>query len=149
MNWAAIIWLVLMIVFICAESATVSMTSLWFALGALVAMIASLLGAQLWLQVCLFVAVSAVLLWLLRPVAKKYFTPMLVRTNVDAIIGTEGIVTAQINNLNAVGTVKLSGLEWSARSSSGDPIAPGTRVKVDRIEGVKAYVTPVEIKEKV
>ena len=149
MNWAAIIWLVLMVVFICAESATVSMTSLWFAVGALIAMIASLLGAQLWIQVCLFVAVSAVLLWLLRPVAKKYFTPKLVRTNVDAVIGTEGIVVEEIDNLRATGTVKLGALQWTARSTSGEKILPGTCVKVDRIEGVKAFVTPVEIKEKV
>lgn len=149
MNWAAIIWLVLMTVFICAEMATVSMTSLWFAAGALVAMIAGLLGAQLWLQVCLFVAVSAVLLWLLRPVAKKYFTPKLVRTNVDAVIGTEGIVIDEIDNLRSVGTVKLGALQWTARSTSGETVLPGTRVRVDRVEGVKAFVTPVEIKEKV
>lgn len=149
MNWAAIIWLVLMTVFICAEMTTVSMTSLWFAAGALVAMIAGLLGAQLWLQVCLFVAVSAVLLWLLRPVAKKYFTPKLVRTNVDAVIGTEGIVIDEIDNLRSVGTVKLGALQWTARSTSGETVLPGTRVRVDRVEGVKAFVTPVEIKEKV
>ena len=145
MNWAAIVWLVLMILFICAETATVSMTSLWFAAGALVAMIASLLGAQLWVQALLFVAVSAVLLWLLRPVAKKYFTPKLVRTNVDAVIGIEGIVTAEVDNLKATGTVKLGALEWSARSTNGEPITPGTRVRVDRVEGVKAYVTPVDV----
>ena len=91
------------------------------------------------------VAVSAVLLWLLRPVAKKYFTPKLVRTNVDAVIGTEGIVTAEVDNLKATGTVKLGALEWSARSTNGEPITPGTRVRVDRVEGVKAYVTPVDV----
>ena len=146
MNWAAIIWLGLTFLFICSELATVSMTSLWFAAGALAAVIASLLHVPVAVQVVLFVAVSGVCLWLLRPVVKKCFTPKLVRTNVDAMIGKEGIVTAQIDNLMATGTVKLSGLEWSARSSSGAPIAPGIRIKVDRIEGVKVYVTPVEDK---
>ena len=102
MNWAAILWLALMILFICMESATVSMTSLWFAAGALVALIASLLHAPIALQVVLFLAVSIALLWLLRPVAQKYFTPKLVRTNVDAVIGTEGIVTAQVEYIKKV-----------------------------------------------
>jgi len=149
MNWAAILWLALMILFICMESATVSMTSLWFAAGALVALIASLLHAPIALQVVLFLAVSIALLWLLRPVAQKYFTPKLVRTNVDAVIGTEGIVTAQVDNLKATGSVKLGALEWSARSTSGEPIEPGTRVKVDRVEGVKVYISPVEVTQTV
>jgi len=149
MNWAAIVWLALMILFICMESATVSMTSLWFAAGALVALIASLLHAPVALQVVLFLAVSIALLWLLRPIARKYFTPKLMRTNVDAVIGTEGIVTAQVDNLKATGAVKLGSLEWTARSTSGEPIEPGTRVKVDRIEGVKAYISPVEVTQTV
>lgn len=149
MNWAAIVWLALMILFICMESATVSMTSLWFAAGALVALIASLLHAPVALQVVLFLAVSIALLWLLRPIARKYFTPKLMRTNVDAVIGTEGIVTAQVDNLKATGAVKLGALEWTARSTSGEPIEPGTRVKVDRIEGVKAYISPVEVTQTV
>ena len=149
MNWAAIVWLALMILFNCMESATVSMTSLWFAAGALVALIASLLHAPVALQVVLFLAVSIALLWLLRPIARKYFTPKLMRTNVDAVIGTEGIVTAQVDNLKATGAVKLGALEWTARSTSGEPIEPGTRVKVDRIEGVKAYISPVEVTQTV
>ena len=145
MNWAAIVWLVVLVLCLWTETVTVSLTSVWFAAGALVAAVASLFAAPLWLQASLFVVVSAVLLLLLRPVAKKYFTPKLVRTNVDAVIGTEGIVTGAIDNLRAEGTVKLGALEWSARSTSGEAIAPGTRVRVDRVEGVKAYVTPVEV----
>ena len=145
MNWAAIIWLAVMLISVSIELGTVSLTSLWFACGALVAMIASLLHAPLALQVVLFLSVSVALLFLLRPVVKKYLNPRLVRTNVDAVIGTEGIVTAQVDNLKATGSVKLGALEWSARSTSGEVIEPGTRVKVDRIEGVKAYVTPAEV----
>lgn len=145
MNWAAIFWLLLLVFFIWTEAATVTITSLWFAIGALVAMLASLLGAQLWLQVVLFVAVSGLLLLLLRPIVRRHFTPKLIRTNVDAVIGSEGIVTTQIDNLQAQGTVKLGAVEWSARSTAGDIIKPGTQVKVDRIEGVKVFVTPVEV----
>ena len=143
MSW---VWMAVMLLCISTEIATVSITSLWFAMGALVALIASVFYVPPVVQAVLFVSVSGASLWLLRPVVKKYFTPKLTRTNVDAIIGTEGIVTEEINNLLAVGTVKLAAMQWSARSSSGDPIAPGTRIKVDRIEGVKVYVTPVEDK---
>lgn len=145
MNWTAILWLAAMVLFLWMELSTVTMVSLWFAVGALVALVASLLGAQLWLQAVLFVAVSGILLLLLRPLTKKYFTPGLTRTNADALLGAQGIVTAEINNLLATGQVKLGGLEWTARSTAGETIPAGTQIKVDRIEGVKVYVTPVEV----
>lgn len=144
MNWAAIIWLVLMIFFLFMEASTVSIVSLWFAFGALSAMIASFFGAEIWLQILLFAGVSCILLAALRPLARKYFTPKLTRTNVDAVIGQTGIVTEQIDNLSAQGKVKLGAVEWSARSTAQEPIAPGTKVTVDRIEGVKVFVTPVK-----
>ena len=140
-----IIWLVLMIAFLIAEAATVVTISLWFAGGALVALVASLLGAPLWLQVTLFFLVSAALLGSLRGMVRKHFTPMLERTNVDAIIGSSGYVTAEIENIKATGTVKLGAMEWSARATAGAPIAVGTLVKVDKIEGVKVFVTPAEV----
>ena len=145
MDNLVIIWLVLMIIFLVAEAATVTITSLWFAAGALVALIAGALGAKFWLQVVLFVAVSAGMLMALRPVIKKHFTPKLVRTNVDAIIGTQGYITADVDNIAATGTVKLGAMEWTARSADGKPIPKGTLVKVARIEGVKAFVVPVEV----
>jgi len=143
MNWAALIWFVLMLFFLMMESSTVAVIALWFAAGSLVAMIASLVGAQLWLQVVLFFAVSVVLLAALRPLTKKLFTPKLVKTNVDAVIGTVGVVTTRVDNIAATGQVKLGAMEWSARSVSGQTIEKGTQVKVDRIEGVKAFVSPI------
>lgn len=140
-----IIWLVLMIAFLIAEAATVVMISLWFAGGALVALVASLLGAPLWLQVTLFFLVSAALLGSLRGMVRKHFTPKLKRTNVDAIIGSSGYVTAEIDNIKATGTVRLGAMEWTARATAGAPIAVGTLVKVDKIEGVKVFVTPAEV----
>lgn len=144
MNWAAVIWFALMIFFVAVESSTVVMVSLWFAIGALAAMIASLFGGQVWLQVVLFFAVSAGMLALLRPLLRKHFTPKLVRTNVDAVIGSTGLVTAAIDNAVSQGQVKLGAIEWTARSTSGEKIEAGTLIKVDRIEGVKVYVTPVQ-----
>lgn len=142
----AMIWLVLMIVFLIAEAVTVTMVSLWFAAGSLAAMIAAMLGGPVWLQVILAVAVSAVLLACLRPMVRKNFTPRIKATNVDAVIGTQGYVTAAIDNIAATGQVKLGGMEWTARSVSGSPIPAGTLVKVEKIEGVKAFVAPVEEK---
>ena len=140
-----IIWPVLMIAFLIAEAATVVTISLWFAGGALVALVASLLGAPLWLQVTLFFLVSAALLGSLRGMVRKHFTPKLERTNVDAIIGSSGYVTTEIDNIKATGTVKLGAMEWTARATNGAPLAVGTLVKVDKIEGVKVFVTPAEV----
>lgn len=145
MDWFAILWLVLMVVFILIEVSTVSMVSIWFAGGALTALIANLCKAQLWLQVVLFAVVSAALLIALRPLARKYFTPRLTKTNVDAVVGTEGLVIQRIDNLNATGCVKLGGVEWSARSTSGEVLEEGIRIRVDRVEGVKVFVTSVEV----
>ena len=140
-----IIWLILMIVFLMVESQTVTMVSLWFGAGALAALIAALCGAELWLQIVLFFAVSIVLLAALRPLARKYFTPKTTKTNVDSVIGMQGLVTADINNVTAQGQVKLGAMEWTARSTSGEPIKAGTLVKVDKVEGVKAFVTPAQV----
>ena len=145
MNWAAIIWLVLMVIFLIAEASTVTMVSLWFALGAIGAMIVSLLGAPVWLQVLVFVVVSAIMLAMLRPLTKKFMNPKIVRTNVDSVVGTSGLVMEAIDNVTAKGQVKLGHMFWTARSTSGEPIAEGTLVRVDYIEGVKVFVTPAEV----
>ena len=145
MNWAAIIWFVLLVLFFAIEASTVIVVSIWFAAGSVVALIASFLGAPSWLQILLFFVVSILLLLALRPVTKKYFTPKLTKTNIDSVIGSVGIVTAAIDNIEAVGTIKLGAMEWTARSTNGEQIPVGTRVRVDRIEGVKAFVTPVEV----
>lgn len=140
-----IIWLSLMIVFLMMESQTVTMVSLWFGVGALAALIVALCGGEIWLQIVLFFAVSIILLAALRPLVKKYFTPKIVKTNVDSVIGSQGLVTADIRNIPAQGQVKIGGMEWTARSTSGEPIPVGTLVQVDKIEGVKVFVTPIEV----
>ena len=150
MNWAAIIWFVIMAVFLIVEAACpFHLVSIWFAAGALVSLVISMLGGELWLQIIAFCIVSGALLAGLWPFIRKFLNPHLTATNVDSVIGTEGIVTADIDNLNAVGQVKLGGMEWTARSTSGDKITAGTRIRVDRIEGVKAFVSPAEVTETV
>ena len=143
MNWAAITWLVLMILFLVAEASTVALVSLWFAFGCLAALLTALFGGAVWLQMTLFLVVSAIALLMLRPLARKYLIPKLSPTNVDSVIGTEGFVTSHIDNRAASGQVKLGAMFWTARSSSGAEIPEDTLVKVDRVEGVKVFVTPV------
>ena len=146
MNISAIIWFVLLLVFLVVEAACpIHLVSIWFAAGALVAMIASFLGAAVWLQIVLFLIVACALVVLLWPFIKKFLNPKLAKTNIDAIVGSEGYVTADIDNIAATGQVKLGAMEWTARSTSGQPIPKGTLVKVDRIEGVRAYVSLEEV----
>ena len=149
MNWAAIIWLILMIVFILMETTTVMLVSVWFAAGALVALILSLFSLPLPVQVIAFAVVSCGLLALLRPMVQKFLKPKIVKTNVDSVIGSTGPVTVAIENNTAVGQVKLGALYWTARSTTGNPIPEGTLVRVDRVEGVKVYVSTVEVSAKV
>lgn len=145
MNWAAILWLVLMVLFLVAEAATVTLVSLWFAAGALAAMIVCLLGGAVWTQTVAFLAVSVVLLLALRPLVRKYVTPKLTATNIDSVIGSTGLVTVAIDNVTAAGQVKLGPMVWTARSSSGAVIPEGTMVRVDKVEGVKVFVSPAEV----
>lgn len=141
MNTFAIIWFGAMLLFLMLESSTVSLVSIWFAAGSLCAMITNFCGGALWLQVVIFLAVSIVLLASLRPMIRKFFTPKLVKTNADALIGATGRVTQDIDNDLSQGQVKLSGMEWSARSTLGDKIPTDTMIRVDRIEGVKVFVS--------
>lgn len=144
MNYEAIFWLAAMIIFIATECATVSLVSVWFAIGALAAIVVSLVGGGLVLEVVVFLLVSILLLASLRTVVRKYINPKLVRTNTDSLIGCVGVVTTPVNNVAALGQVKINGMEWSARSSTGAPLPEGAQVRIDRIEGVKLFVTLAE-----
>ena len=143
MNLWAIIWLALMIVFIIMEAATVQLISTWFALGALAAMIVSLIGGELWLQVVVFFTVSIVLFAMLWPLAKKHLKPKLVATNTDALVGRVCVVTERIDPLEG-GRVKLGDVTWSARSESGAQIPAGAQVKIMKIQGAKVFVETVK-----
>lgn len=142
-----IIWAALLVLFTVGEAVTVGLTAVWFAAGALAGLIAALLGGPLWLQIGLFILVSALSLAAIRPIAKKYFNSRVEPTNADRSIGQVAPVIEEIDNLQAKGAVRLGGLSWSARSESGEVIPEGTLVRVLRIEGVKVFVE--EVKENV
>ena len=136
-----IIWLILLIVFIGVEAGTLGLTSIWFAGGALVALVAAALHAPVWLQLILFLATALLLLIFTRPVAVKYFNKDRAKTNMDSIVGKQAIVTAEIDNLMSAGKVVVSGQEWSARSlEEGITIQEGAVVVVEAISGVKLIV---------
>lgn len=150
MNWAAIIWTALVVGFLIIEAVcAVHLVSIWFAAGALVALVIATLGGAPWLQTGAFAVVSLALLVSLWPFTRKFLKPKLTDTNIDSIIGSFGLVTVAIDNLQARGQVKLGAMEWSARSTSGEEIPEGTKVRVDRIEGVKVFVTPAEVPARV
>lgn len=139
------IWLIALLVFLVAEIATVSLVSIWFVGGASVALIAAALGSPFWLQVALFVAVSAALLLALRPLTKKYFSPK-AKFGTDRLIGMQTVVTERIDNLAATGAVRADGKEWTARSVDGSILEAGSVATILSIDGVKVIVKPCETK---
>ncbi len=139
-----LLWLGLVIVFGIVEAATMGLTSIWFAVGALAAMVSAVCHAPLWLQIAVFVVVSGVAVWLTRGKVQNQFNQGREATNADRILGHVGVVQEAIDNQKAVGLVKVDGTLWTARSVSGEPIPAETEVVVLYIEGVKAMVEPVQ-----
>ena len=137
------IWLAGVVVFAIMEAATVSINFIWFALGSLSAMIAAMCGAQLWLQLVVFVAVTGLALYFTKPLVKKYIQGRHQPTNADRIIGCEGVVLETVNNTENVGQIRVNGQIWSAKSQDNSVIAQGEMVKVVSITGVKAVVNKI------
>jgi len=133
-------WLALLILFSMGEAITVGLTSIWFAVGSLGALLCALVGGGVWLQVGVFLALSGLTLALVRPLAKKFLTPGYSATNADRVIGQEAVVTQEIDNLRGQGQVNIAGQTWTARSQDDAVIPEGTLVRVLRIEGVKVFV---------
>ena len=137
-----LIWAVLSAVFLGAEALSLGLVSIWFALGALGALLAEVLGAPPWLQIVLFIAVSAATLAMTRPLVKKFINGKTQATNADRALGMKAVAREDIDNLAGAGTVSLDGKIWSARSADGGTIPAGATVRVERIEGVKLIVRP-------
>ena len=135
------LWLVVLLVSIGVEVATLGLTSIWFAGGAVVAVIVAAFHGPVWLQILLFFAVSLLLLFFTRPIAVRYFNRDRVRTNVESMIGRQAIVTSEIDNLQGIGQVTVGGQEWSARTEAdGMNLQPGTVVDIVAVNGVKLIV---------
>lgn len=137
------VWLVLLIVFIVVELATMGLTTIWFAGGALLAALAAVLHAPLVVQVALFLVISILLLCFTRPIAVRYFNKDRIKTNVESMVGRQAIVISEVDNLEGIGQVTVGGQEWTARSmDDNQKITVGTVVLVRAISGVKLIVEP-------
>lgn len=140
---AALVWLILAIIFLVAEALTVTLISVWFAIGAILAMLAAIFGGALWLQILIFIAASGVLVLATKPLSEKLINKRSISTNADRVIGQRAIVTVMISNQTAQGQVRVLDQLWSARSSDDVPIAEGSVVEVIEIQGVKLIVKPL------
>ena len=138
-----IVWIILAVVFLIVELVTVGMVSLWFMIGALVALLAAALGANPWLQILLFLLVSIVCFALLYPKLKGFVGRNRQPTNADMVLGKTCIVTQRIDNIADTGAVSVGGKVWSARTMNGAPVEEGALVRAESIEGVKLMVSPL------
>lgn len=139
------VWLGLIVAFIAVEAATVNLVSIWFIGGAVAGLVCAILDVSALFQWTVFIAVSAGLLALLRPVLKKYLRVKPTKTNADRLVGQEALVTEQIDNLRETGAIRINGVLWTAKSADDTQIPIGTRVVIERIEGAKVYVKPAGV----
>ena len=127
------------------EIATMGLTTVWFAGGALIAFFAAYIHLGIGLQIVLFLAVSILLLVLTRPIAVKYFNQEREKTNVDSLIGQNAVVLEEINTIKATGRVEVNGMEWSAKTEHTEIIEVNTVVSIKGIQGVKLIVEKAEV----
>lgn len=140
MSGMTIFWLVLAVVTAVLEGVTVQLVSIWFTAGGIAACITSAFTDNIIIQVCVFIAVTAIALLATRPIVKKMKQKRSEPTNADRYIGKTAVVVQSIDNDMAEGMVKVDNQKWTARSESGEKIPQGSQVKVVAIEGVKLIV---------
>lgn len=135
------VWLALALAFAAIEVATVGLTSIWFAAGALAGLLSCAIGLPAALQLLAFAAVSALLLYFTRPWALRYLKPRLTRTNYEQALGEEVTVKERVDNRAGTGTVLYRGQEWTGRSfDGGRTFEPGEVARVREIRGVTMYI---------
>ena len=135
-----IVWGTVMVVTIVAEIATTQMISIWFSCASLVSLVLACFNAPRWAQFCVFVAMTALLLILTRPIVKK-LKKQYVRTNADMNIGKTAIVTETIHNELSQGRATIGGVSWKAVSADGNVIEKDETVTIQVIEGAKLIVS--------
>ena len=135
------IWLGIAIALMVVEMMTVGLLTIWFAIGALIAMVLAFCGAGTAWQITIFLVSSAILLVLTRPLVKKYINNKHVKTNVDAIVGMKGRVVEAINGIEGTGAVLVDGKTWSAKAENDTTVIPVDKiVTVQEVSGVKLLV---------
>ena len=137
-------WAAAIVIFMAIEWATAALTTTWFAVGSLAALIAAYFGAMLWLQIFWFVVVSLLVLWKVRPLVLKYVNNNRQPTNADRVIGQPATVIERIDNLGGTGYVAVGSTRWMARTETGEPVEKDAVVTVIRIEGAKLIVAETQ-----
>ena len=137
------IWVAVIVLAVIVEAVSPQLVSIWFAGGGLAGLIATACGAPLWLQVIVAAGVTLVLLLATRPFVRRFLEDRETHTNADRVVGREGVVTQDIDNVLAQGRVTVLGADWMARSLDGAAIPAGSKVKVEQINGVKLIVSPI------
>ena len=140
---AVTMWICAIVLFLVVEAVVPGLISIWFAVGALPALLSAALGGPQWLQIALFLGCSIAALVLTRPLAKKYVNDRVKPTNADLAVGKDCVVVEAIDNLQGSGAVTLDGKTWTARTEDETIRLPENSVAtVLRIEGVKLIVAP-------
>lgn len=137
----SIVWLVLIIIGVVTEIASMGLTSIWFALAAFISFILAKIGLPIAVQIIVFIAATILMLIYTKPIAKKYLKIGQHKTNVEALIDETAKVTEKIDNINGTGKAFINGMTWTARSQNDELIEENELVKIIKIEGVKLIVT--------
>lgn len=145
MSPAVIGWSLAVAFFVVVEAMTVALVSVWFIGGAVCALIAAALGAGFAVQMVIFVAVSAILLAFVCPSARRRWAKKPERTNADRLVGQTAMVTETIDACADTGAVKINGVLWTAKCTTGERIEKGRHVTIERVESAKLYVKPAKI----
>ena len=133
-------WILLIVALVIIEAVTVQLVTIWFAVGAVGGLIASAFNLDIWIQVLIFVTVSAITLIATRPLVKRFTKTNKEPTNADRFIGQTAVVTEPIDNIHGKGAVTVGGLEWTARTVNGATVEKDALVTVEKIEGAKLIV---------
>lgn len=140
----AIIWLIVAIILAIIELSTLGLVTIWFAIGAIFAMISALLGANIWVQLICFIIVSIAILLSVRPLAEKYVNRNTKKTNIDAVVGRRLVAKTDIDNIHGKGKIDMDGSIWLAQSSVDEiVINAGEEVRVVKVVGAKLIVERV------
>lgn len=133
-------WILLIVALVIIEAVTVQLVTIWFAVGAVGGLIASAFNLDIWIQILIFVTVSAITLIATRPLVKRFTKTNKEPTNADRYIGQTAVVTEPIDNIHGKGAVTVGGLEWTARTVNGAAVEKDALVTVEKIEGAKLIV---------
>lgn len=136
-----IMWLIICIVLVVVEVATLNLTTIWFAIGGFAAYLSGFVGAGFWGQFSVFVVISLLMLFFTRPVAQKYLNKDRIKTNSESLIGKTAHTTSRLNNKEGFGSAVVSGQEWSAVSSDDSVVIEADEeVEILEVRGVKLVV---------